>query len=461
MISSERLERYSDFVDPERTGTPYDPKQGLERLIGVLSPDPKGITLAAMGEEWYGSETKLQSGVFVWLRELGLPYGIWPIKARSSIWMYCQYKYENGEIEDGSLVHLGAVVKKIEQDPFQVLYSRSLAGAELAVPLVQQAVRFVSKAREYAEAQRLQGKPSPKFDSMWRILSSVSSKTDQRRPLAVWSVIDFLVHNQGKHKQIDLSNEINIPTNRLSDLLPSLGSRGIIDYTSLTEVGGRRIKGLAVFRLVDRESVIDLDPDKIYQDIRDIRRNFYERTRVARVIDYIKKHPDDEYRALGEQFGIDLTHHIGTVLSSLTDLRILQRLEPGFRGKVLQSSASANDLTHLFYDLVCAPAKEVADTLSPLPLKRWDRTEVAIYLQNYNEERSQIGPQGGEDARRLLLDILSQNEGEMKLSHITDLYNNQSNRELRTSSLKHQLKRLLESGKIEESKSGYYRLARK
>lgn len=457
MISAERLGRYKDFVDPERTGTPYDPRQGLERLMGILSPDPKGIVLAAMREDWYGSESQLRSGVFAWLKGLGLSPDIWPIKAQAT-WSYCEHANKRGEIVDGSLIDLGAVVKKAE-DPSQVLYSRSIAGAELVVPLVQQAIMFVSKAREYAEARRLQGKESHKYDSMWRVIGSVSSQTDQRRPRAIWEVVDFLTHNPGSNRQLDLELELFISQGRLRQILSFLGNTGIIDYVSpATEKEGQKGKGWAIFTLSKAQSADDLNSDKVYWDIKSAKSDFRKRILLGQIIGYIKKHPDEEYeyRTLAKKLNINPTDTC-TVLSWLTDSNILERPEYRFEGGEVESSASANYLTYLFYDLVCVPAGNIADTLSPLSLRSWQREELAVFLKNYGEERSNIGPQAGYYVRGLILEILHGVE-EMKLSQVVDLYNSRAERELKDGSVGSQMRNLLRLGLVEQSRLGYYRL---
>lgn len=460
MISPDKLERYKDFMDPKRLGSPYDPRQGLERLMGVLSPDPKGMVLAAMGYDWYGNSSQLQNSVLAWLEERGLPKGIWPI-TRSPTWWYCEQINRDEEILDGSLVDLGAVVKKAE-DPLQVLYSRSAAGAELAVPLVQQAVEFVSRATEYTERQKLKGQIPHKFNSMWRVIGAVNSKTDQRRPLAVWEIIDFLYHNRGKHRQIDVQNQTHISQARLGKIIQSLGNSGIIDYKSpQIEVEGQRGRGWAGFRLNNQQSVIDLDSNSVYRRIKDIRKDFEYPTYLSRIIDYMKKHPNGEYEyhVLAEELGVSPTY-VSRILTLLGNLGLLSRLNPSFKDRTVMA-VSANDLTFLFYDLVCAPAKDVADTLSSLPLQPWDRSKVAIYLKNYNEERSHIGSQAGKEVRSLLLDILSEGREEMKLSHIIDLYNNRAEIELSAPAIIGQLQNLLKAGKIQKPRLRYYKLVQK
>lgn len=452
MISPEKLERYKDFVDPENTGTPYDPRQGLERLLGVLSPDPKGIVLSTMGEDWYGGEYQIQSRVFSWLEELGLPSSIWPL-TRKANWSYVELK-KDGQKIDSSLVKLGAVVKKIEQDPFRMLYQRSLAGAELAIPLVQQAVSFVVRARE--------DNLPHKFDSMWRVIGSVSSSTDQRKPLAVWDIIDLLVNHPGKHRQVDLQDETQMSQGRVSAVLSSLGNCGIIDYTSpLTEKGGRLGRGWSTYTLVNPQFAHDLNPDNIYHTSTYKGSSFHQRAYMTKIIDYIREHPNDEYNnALAQKLDIR-SSNVSRILSLLVDLNILQRPDPSFKGSEVHSVVSANVLTNLFYEYVCALAKDISDSLSSLPLKPWLKEEVAVYLQNYSEERSHTGLEGAEEARRLLMEILSQNEGEMKLSHLTDLYNDKIETELTTGAIKTNLMKLFKLGLVEHPRLGYYRLVQK
>lgn len=460
MISPDRLERYKDFIDPERTGAPYDSRQGVDRLMGVLSPDPKGVVLASMGQDWYGGERQLRSAVFQWLGELGLPSGLWPITA-SANWSYCVYRKE-GEILDGSLVELGAVVKKAE-DASQTLYSRSVAGAELAVPLVQQAIRFVSKAREYAEAKVSQGEIPHKFDSMWRIISAVSSPTDQRRPGAIWDVVDFLAHNPGKYREVDLVNSMHISQYRLKPILFTLGDCGIINYHSpMKDEEGHTGRGWSVYTLVDPKLMAGLEADEVLSNIKSIRNGFSHYTAMTKTLNYIRKHPkrEYEYRALAKELGIYKTN-ISMCLGLLAELGLLERPDPGYKGGNTASLVETNDLTHLFYDLVCEPAREVADTLSPLPIRLWDRRELAMYLENYNEERSHKGTQGTAEVKRILVDALPKDGSERKISHIVALYNEQSDRRLGVPALTYHLRRLLRSGQIEQPRPRYYRRVQK
>ena len=459
MISPDKLERYKDFIDPDYSGVPYDPRKGIDRLLGVLSPDPKGIVLAAMGSDWYSGRTSLTLPISHWLEDLGLDKNIWPIQIPSA-WRYCETNNDAGEVVDGSLVSLGAVVKKIE-NPSQRLYSRSTAGAELALPLVQQAVLFVSKAIEYAEARSLEGKKPPKFDSMWRIIGPVNSTTDQRRPLAVYDTIDFLIHNPGRYRPVDLQDSTHLSQGTLDSVLSSLGNCGVIDYeTPKIEREGKSAINWSVYEVDSRELLDTIDASEMKKNIKKIYPYFRQYGVLIKVLNHIREFPDSgyEYKQLADKLGI-AKNYISFVLSALAKLGILKRPNLDLRG-ASQASASANDLTHILYDLVCAPTNEVTATLTPLPLRIWDKEKVAVYLQNYNDERSQNGLKGGQEARDLITDILQQ-DTEMKLSHIIDSFNSRLERELKNGAIYHHLKILIESGILKQTRPGYYRLIQK
>lgn len=466
-IAAERLERYKDFVDPERTGMPYNPRAVIGRLMGILSPDTKGIVVSAMDADWYGSVGQLQSRVFAWLKEQGLPENVWPITKQAN-WHYLQNRdSKSGLIVDGSLVEEGAVIKKAE-DPFQMLYQRSLAGAELVVPIVQRAVEFVPRALAYAEKQKLQGKKPPKFVSMWRIIGAVQSTTDQRRPLSIYDAVDFLVHHPGRHRREDIHDQTQISVDRLANILPSLGDCGIMDYSSpTTETEGQPGKGWSVYTLADPQSAAVLDPAAVYNDIRNFnirntKRQFTNRAYLIKMIDFIKEHPNNEYECNVLAKELDIRpKDISTILSLLVDVFILKRPDPGYQGGEVGALASANDLTYMFHDLVCDPIEEVAKTLSPLPLRPWDRTQVAIYLQNYDEERSHKGPQGGRIARGLLVKILSEAKKEMKTSYIVDTFNGIAETQLTDKAIEWHLQILLGLGIFEQPKPQYYRFVKK
>src|SRR5205814_800208 len=101
-------------------------------------------------------------------------------------------------------------------------------------------VRFVFRAREHARKQEMAGKPFQKFDSMWKILSTLNSTGDHRRPLAVWKTINYLANNPGKYRKVDIQEATQIPASILTNVLISLADCGVIDYESpLKEVEGK------------------------------------------------------------------------------------------------------------------------------------------------------------------------------------------------------------------------------
>lgn len=446
-----RLERYGEFVDPYHTGQPYDPRQGLERLLSVLTPDPKGLVLAAMDGGMYFTRTELYSRTLEWIENLGLPIRSFPIIDKSS-WAYLERREKNGEIVDGSLVEEGAVVKKTEDWTLRTYYSRSEAGAALALPLIQQAIEFVYRARNSSIPH--------KYDSMWRVIGNIQSTTSQRRPLALFDVIDFLISNPGEHREKDIVNETKMNPSRIDHILYSLAERGVITAQSPTrEVEGRHPIGYVVYQTVDGQTLKDIDIDAIYQKIKRDRPHFDLRGCLIKVINYIQEHPDQEYELNGLSEAVRVyKNKVGVTLSHLEFLGLLTRPYPGWKTGEKLSSFSKNDLTDLFYDIVCLPAKEIAETLTPLPLKTWDPVKVAVFMANYQEERSLIGPQGGEEARINLLTILPTNGDEIKASYIHDLYNSRFERALTVAGLTHQLEVLIADKLVERTRPGFYRM---
>lgn len=49
-IPQERLDSYQDFAGIHSDNGRYNPEKGLEGLLSVLTPDPKGVVLLAMEE---------------------------------------------------------------------------------------------------------------------------------------------------------------------------------------------------------------------------------------------------------------------------------------------------------------------------------------------------------------------------------------------------------------------------
>lgn len=292
---------------------------------------------------------------------------------------------------------------------------------------------------------------------MRKIIGVVNSPTDQRRPLAVWDTINFLMNHPGEHSQQDLIKETQISQSRLVLVLSSLSEAGIINYVSpRQETEGLTGVGWGVYRLVDTQSVAGIDPEQIYSILRArIRSN---PTALAKVIEYIKSNPggEYEYRSLAEKLKIR-DAIISMILAGLEHIDLLKRFNISSTGVQGRSSVSVNDLTSLFYDLVCTPAKEVAETLSPLPSQRWDGREVETYLQNYNEGRSYRDSQWIREARNLILNILPPDGKEIKLSYIVDLFKERSERDLKDKAIAYHLMYLIKSDQVEQARAGYYR----
>ncbi|MBI4038974.1 hypothetical protein HY384_03375 [Candidatus Daviesbacteria bacterium] len=121
-----------------------------------------------------------------------------------------------------------------------------------------------------------------------------------------------------------------------------------------------------------------------------------------------------------------------------------------------QSRASANDLTRMFYDLVLLPVEEVADTLTPPPAKPLEARKLTQFLQNYQEERSNIGPLGGEEVREGIIDILSSTEGLVKLSLLLEKYRERHDRRLGKKTLMYHLNELIKQRMVKKNEKGYY-----
>lgn len=456
MASPERLEKYQDFITVHSTDGAYDPRKGLEGLLSIVSPDPKGVVLASMEEgRIYFTPYDLHNQTLNFLENLGLSKDIFPITLFPT-WRYCE-RSKDGQVVEGSLVKIGSVVKQAYYDTaagLQTGFIRSEAGRDLGIPAVQQVTEFVFKARSSHIPHR--------FDSMLRILGVASSFPGRRRPLAVFDVISYLTTHKGKHRQVDIAAGLQTYSRgQLALVLSSLGNCGLINYLSAArETEGKPKKGWSVYLLeITKEQLENIDISNLYQQIKR-EKTFYNSSDFSKVIDYIRGHPNEEYErnSLSEKLSINI-QNISSILSWLQSKDYLKLPDYGFKGGKVSSQASANDLTVLFYDLVCLPLKGMAENLSTVPIRAFDKEKLAIFLGNYQEERSQLGLQGGEEVRVTLLTVLSKSKGdEMKRSYIEELYNQQSDRYLKSNSLGNHLRFLIKQGLIEQTRPGFYRL---
>lgn len=453
MISPEREKKYQDFVQTHSEDGVYQPRKGLGGLLSILTPDPKGIVLAGMemGEVYLSRQSPHQQ-TLSFLERLGLPKELFPLTDRAD-WCYCEIKRE-GEVTDGSLVKIGAVVKQAILHTGEGLkfgYMKSLAGEELGGPLLPYAIEFVHRSAELPHP--------PRYNSLWKVLGAVSSPTDQRRPLITYEVIKFLIDHPQEHHEAELTEGVGSYSMRVSNVLNSLGKCGVINYRTLVEIEGKKPRGWSKYFLQQPQALVE--GDQLYKQLkkeRGVKRGVIRKSNVLKVVDYIRDHPQEEYEGSSLERLLSIQPHIiGRVLSRLELMGVLGRPKPGFKAGERCTSISANECTRLFYDLICQPAWETADTLSPLPSKPWKKEQVTIFLQNYQEERTHIGPPGGKQVRATLFEILSGN-GEMKLSHISEIFNTRSDRTLKSNTLASQLQLLIRQGLLKQPRPGFYRL---
>jgi len=151
-------------------------------------------------------------------------------------------------------VKIGAEVKQAHLLPSwgdpRTGYIKSRAGSELAVPLLPYACDFVFRAGQSSIGH--------KFDSMWRVIGAIESKTDRRRPWAVFKVVEFLIQHLGRNRRMDLEDELagQIDGCVVSSVLNNLGNAGLIDYLSPDrEIEGKKAKGWSRYKLKDTQKL--------------------------------------------------------------------------------------------------------------------------------------------------------------------------------------------------------------
>lgn len=455
-ISPDKLDRYKDFVVLHSTNNGvYNPESGLGSLLSTLTPDPKPVVLTAMQQGTvYFTLHQLHRDVLTWLENYGVPKNAWPI-TKFTPWSYCEYRRDQTK-QDGSLVEIGAVVKQAHLTSFwggiRTGYIKTVAGGELADPLLPYVCNFVYQAG--------QSNIPHQYDSTWRLFGNVCSPNDHRKPLAVFRVVEFLIQNPKPHRALDIQEELKEHAGHgsISLLLNCLGEAGVITYDSPDrEIGGRRTRGWSRYGLKDEARLQDLD--SLYAEIKRIRKHFTMQTSLKRICEFILQNPMSTLASceLSEKFGIPVTQ-VSTIFSSLVQTGVLD-LRPGFKGGVIKSSASVNDLTKMLYDEVLLPAREIANTLTPPPAKLLESLELTYFLQNYQVERSHMGPLAGDEVRKDILDILNDPNRPMKLSHVAEIYNSgRSERKLGRGSIRRHLNLLVTQGLIRIPKQGYYQL---
>ena len=454
-VPQERVEKYSDFTrsnSPDGVKEHYDPKRGLEALLSCITPDPKIIVLMAMAansNEYFYSKNQLYSAVRAYLRNIQVDPQAYPIQSKST-WEYCELENDVGDKVNGSLVNVGAVVKKVDiptQSGLRTGYKISAAGIDLAVPLGLAAIEFVYKASNLGGKHR--------YDSMWRVLSTVQSTTEQRRQFAVFHVVRYLVNKRGYHSTTDIveavKGDVNEKTAR--KILSSLGEANVIDYKPRFAESG-----IITYNLAEEfQRKPEFDADTLYMKIRETNSNFTQRGALAKILGYIREYPSATYNSakLSHQFNIS-NNSAATTLKALVDLEILS--------KEKSLIAKANGLTKILYDVILFPAWYTALALKPYDLRTIDAKKMEIFLDNYQLERSNIGPKGGDEVRNLIVVILEDSRGEFPdgvgLVYITKQLDKRMTRKLKRKSIGHQVATLVKGGLVSTSKNRIFKLSK-
>lgn len=188
-IAEENIDRYKDFVELHSVNGKYNPMKSLAALLSALTPDLKIWVLMAIARN---RDKKIQSGpsldgiLQAELQKLKVALNI--VSFRTS-WRYIEHPHPiSGQ---GSLVSAGAVERIEGNHPSGTEYKISRAGGELFVPIAFAAVNFVFDVskNEYPH----------KYDSMVRLLGSITSNTGNTRQMAIYRVVRYLVENPEEH----------------------------------------------------------------------------------------------------------------------------------------------------------------------------------------------------------------------------------------------------------------------
>lgn len=451
----ERLGNYRDFVDTYSNEGRYMPERATGGLLSALTPDIKPIVLAGMSE----GQLYIPYSREIYYDALRYINNNWELTnlpiTRISAWNYCQLRNYAGETAAGSLVAVGAVVKEVDLAGVTG-YMASRVGRELVPPLFYQSVHFVNQARSSNIPHA--------FDSMWKLLGFIGSPNpDSRRPTAIVKVIEFLAQNRGIFRETDLIEELGIAIHQGQHVLQSLGATGVITYDSpQQERGGMKGRDWSRYLLSEQyqENPDQLREivDSLYSQIQRSKKYFTNKGHLTRIVDFIATYPQERYSShlFKAQLSLNSLNISSGILKALYTIGILDQADKDLMGGAKQSKTSGNDLTKMFYDMVIAPTQETAQTLSPVPARFPTIREMESYLENYQEEKPNLGQQGGEDARTLILRILTE-QGSLKRSHLRELYN-QGERTLSPQGLSNQLKELIQEGKVEVVSKSVYRV---
>ncbi len=454
-IPQERLERYKEFVSMHSTEGVYDPEKGLEGLLSCLTPDTKAVALLSMqrGEDYFTS-LDLFKKISNYLENYGLNRKDFPLSFAAP-WVYCFcYKKADKQFIDGSLINIGAVIKKTYYNTNEGLKTGveiSLTGEELCKPLISKAIHFVNEARE---------KNLLKFYSTFKILGAVNSKTEKRRQTGVFNIMKALVENpslNSANEIIELLKDKQNPTT-IAGTLISLGNTGIINYESpCKEINGKWIKNFKTYCLTGEGLTKLGNKEEIYHKLKDHSSNSlgFSKKSLFDSIEYILNNPDEKYDflSLTEKVGATDYRYYQTVLLALTKTGYLNSI---FEAAAARTKMSANYATHLFYDSVLLPAYESASNLKPAINTEISQYDLRGFLENFRKEKTRIGPDGGGEIKAALLNVLKNEE--MKKSQIIQKCSSFINRKLDGGAYDLHINSLIKEEIIEKTKRGHYRL---
>ncbi|MFH0836695.1 MAG: hypothetical protein V1870_01055 [Candidatus Aenigmatarchaeota archaeon] len=444
MVSQKSLEKYHDFVSINSTNGVYNPRKGLESLLSILTPDMKALVLFSMSSgDIYFSQLDPYHNTIDFLSQHSCGH-LFPL-ARKSPWNY--YKDKDN---DGSLVNIGAVVKYVNYPTSTGLhtgYEISPAGEELGKPIISRAIQFVNtvKSRENR----------PRYDSMWKILSSIASRTETRKQNAVFDVVKFLIDNPETISFTDIiKNLCNYQLSTISVILNSLGNAGVLEYESpKRDFHGSYVKGFRKYGLVQDRYVELSEKERIFREVKKIESSQLNKKYFMRFLDYIQNNSENQFDsiALSKSLRIHNTH-VSRFLSLLTTLGYLESV---FREETI-TKAKANDVTRMLYDILLLPAYESAQTLVPAERHIFSSQELREFVINFNEERTNLGTEKGREVRDMVLAVLNE-KGNVKKSHIVQECNERLGEELSKGAYQRHLTGLVNDGIVEKIKRGFYR----
>jgi hypothetical protein len=439
--------KYSDFLERNPTF-----QERIEAFTsGILTPDPKVITLWSMEPGSFYTQGELYSRV----KEFA--GGGFPI-CRPAVWSYCNG--HPGQVE-GSLYTVGAVVKdEIEiietgEGPLvTVTYAKTPAGEDFGDAIA-------------ARALRVSRKLSSRYRSMARIFGGTnkSKKAKLRKGFAVYKVVKLLAQNPRKeYRALDIEVETKLPTKALSDTLNSLGDAGIIDYESpYRDKAGKRATGWAEYRLIDK-SLLDKGLQELYSELRETNPGFAVKVYLKTVLKYIKDNPEEIYSAaLCRRLRIR-KDFVSVMLSILKNKGYLDSV---FQGKRILSKTRGNHTTILLWKDLLEPIEAAADRLEPddfqgfyEPLefyntRTYTRTEhIRRMLAKYDMERTNRGAEGSQEIDRVLFTLP---KSVIKLSEIAEIVNRGRAAKVHSKTVWEHLARHVRVGKFEKPQKGFYR----